>query len=193
MLQLISLIGNRSATWLGIKEHLREAKSLRSKDWQRLNTCKKLCPQNVKQFHNNVPVHKTMRSLNVISSTVHNTIKWFRESTESSLGKEHRWKSVLDARDFRVLRQLCIKKRPDSVLEITAWAQEHFQKSLSVNTAHHAIHKCRLKLYHAEKKPYVNRIQKHCRLLWTKAHLKWTETKWKTALWSDGNHGRPPD
>jgi len=33
----------------------------------------------------------------------------------------------------------CIKNRPDSVLEIAAWAKEHLQKSLSVNTAHCAI------------------------------------------------------
>ena len=24
-------------------------------------------------------------------------------------------------------------------------------------------------------------------LLWTKAHLKWIEAKWKTVLWSDGS------
>ena len=41
-------------------------------------------------------------------------------------------------------------------------------------------------------------IQKHCCLFWTKTHLKWSEEKWKTVLWSDeskfeilfGNHGR---
>jgi len=33
-------------------------------------------------------------------------------------------------------------------MEITAWAEKHFQKSFSVvNTGHCAIHKCRLKLY----------------------------------------------
>jgi len=30
--------------------------------------------------------------------------------------------------DLQALRQLCIKNRPDSVLEIAAWAQEHFQE-----------------------------------------------------------------
>ncbi len=37
-----------------------------------------------------------------------------------------------------------------------------------------------------------------CRVLWAKAHLKWTVSKWKSVLWSDeskfdilvGNHGR---
>ncbi len=41
-------------------------------------------------------------------------------------------------------------------------------------------------------------VQKRCRVLWAKAHLKWTVSKWKSVLWSDeskfdilvGNHGR---
>ncbi len=48
------------------------------------------------------------------------------------------------------------------------------------------------------QKPYVNMVQKHRRVLWAKAHLKWTFSKWKRVLWSDeskfdilvGNHGR---
>ncbi len=43
----------------------------------------------------------------------------------------------------------------------------------------------------------MNMVQKRHRLLWTKAHLKWTVSKWKSILWSDeykfdilvGNHG----
>jgi len=81
-------------------------------------------------------------------------------------------KSIFDAFYLPALRQLYIKNRPDSVLEITAWAQDHFQKSTSVNTAHRNIHKCRLEVCHAEKKPHVDKIQKHCRLLWTKAPFK---------------------
>ncbi len=54
-----------------------------------------------------------------------------------------------------------------------------------------------LKLYHAKWKSYVNMVQKHRRVLWTKAHLKLTVSKWKSVLWSDeskfdifvGNHG----
>ena len=42
-------------------------------------------------------------------------------------------------------------------MEITAWAQEHFQKSLSVKTVHYAIHKCRLKFYHTEMTPKYNK------------------------------------
>ncbi len=43
----------------------------------------------------------------------------------------------------------------------------------------------------------MNIVQKRCRVLWAKAHLKWTVSKWKSVLWSDeskfdilvGNHG----
>ncbi len=74
----------------------------------------------------------------------------------------------------------------------------YFQKPLSVNTIRRAICRCQLKLYHAKRKPYVNMVQKRCHVLWAKAHLKWTVSKWKGVLWSDkskfdilvGNHGR---
>jgi len=57
-------------------------------------------------------------------------------------------------------------------MEITVWAQEHLQKSFSVNTVHSAIHKCTLKLCHAKKRLYMNMIQNGCHLLWAKTHLK---------------------
>ncbi len=49
-----------------------------------------------------------------------------------------------------------------------------------------------------KRKPYVNMVQKRRRVLWAKAHLKWTVSKWKRVLWSDEskfyilvrNHGR---
>ncbi len=66
-----------------------------------------------------------------------------------------------------------------------------------VNTIHRAICRCQLKLYHAKNKQYVNMVQKGRRVLWAKAHLKWTVSNWKSVLWSDeskfdivvGNHG----
>ncbi len=79
----------------------------------------------------------------------------------------------------------CITHRHDSVNDITKWAQEYFQKPLSVNTICRAICRCQLKLYHANRKPYVNMVQKRRRVLWAKAHLKWTVSKWKSVLWSD--------
>ncbi len=68
----------------------------------------------------------------------------------------------------------------DSVIDITKWAQEYFQKPLSVNTIRRAICRCQLKLYHAKRKPYVNMVQKRRRVLWAKAHLKWIVSKWKS-------------
>ncbi len=105
---------------------------------------------------------------------------------------------LLDARGLWALRRHCITHRHDSIIDITKWAQEYFQKPLSVNTIRRAICRCQLKLYHAKRKPYVNMVQKRRRVLWAKAHLKWTISKWKSVLWSDeskfdilvGNHGR---
>ncbi len=59
------------------------------------------------------------------------------------------------------------------------------QKPMSVNTICHAICRCQLKLYHAKRKPCVNMVQKRGRVLWAKAHLKCSVSKWKSVLWSD--------
>ncbi len=108
------------------------------------------------------------------------------ENLEQSLcvrvkaGKPY-WMPVI----FGPLDGTAITYRNATVMEITTWAQEYFQKTLSVNTIHRAIRRCRLKLYRSKKKPYLNMIQKRRRFLWAKAHLKWTVAKWKTVLWSD--------
>ncbi len=127
-----------------------------------------------------------------------NIIKSFRETGEISVRKGQGRRLLLDARGLRALRRHCTTHWHDSVIDITKWAQEYFQKPLSVNTIRRAICRCQLKLYHAKRKPYVNMVQKRRRLLWAKAHLKWTVSKWKSVLWSDeskfdilvGNHGR---
>ncbi len=46
------------------------------------------------------------------------------------------------------------KIRLDSLIDITKWAQEYFQKPLSVNTIRRAICRCQIKLYNAKRKPY---------------------------------------
>ncbi len=74
----------------------------------------------------------------------------------------------------------CITHRHDSVIDITKWAQEYFQKPLSVNTIHRASFRCQLKLYHAKRKPHVNMARKRHRVLLAKAHLKWTVSKWSS-------------
>ncbi len=92
---------------------------------------------------------------------------------------------LLDAHGLWALSRHCITHRHNSVIDITKWAQEYFQKLLSVNTIRRAICRCQLKLYHAKRKPYINMVQKHRNVLWAKAHLKWTVSKWKSVLWSD--------
>ncbi|KAK3515427.1 hypothetical protein QTP70_019918, partial [Hemibagrus guttatus] len=139
----------------------------------------------VDQYQKGVSQRKIAKSLKLSSSTVHNIIQRFRESGTISVCKGQGRKTILDACDLRALRWHCITYRNATVMEITAWAQEYFQKTLSVNTIHRAIRRCRLKLYRSKKKPYLNMIQKRRRFLWAKAHLKWTVAKWKTVLWSD--------
>ncbi len=85
------------------------------------------------------------------------------------------------------LGQHCITHRHDSVIDITKWAQEYFQKSLSVNTIRHAICRCQLNLYHAKSKPYVNMVQKRRRVLWAKVYLELTDSKWKRVQWKEGD------
>ncbi|KAK3534127.1 hypothetical protein QTP86_002260 [Hemibagrus guttatus] len=63
----------------------------------------------------------------------------FRESGTISVRKGQDRKTILDARDLRALRRHCITYRNATVMEITTWAQEYFQKTLSVNTIHRAI------------------------------------------------------
>ncbi len=181
-LQLIRSIGNM----IGYKKSLSE--------WQCLSEVKigrgspippMLRRKIVEQYQKGVSQRKIAKSLKLSSSIVHNIILRFRESGTISVRKGQGRKTILDARDLRALRRHCITYRNATVMEITTWAQEHFQKTLSVNTIHRAIRCCRLKLYRSKKKPYLNMIQKRRRFLWAKAHLKWTVAKWKTVLWSD--------
>ncbi len=127
---------------------------------------------------------KLQRICQISSYTVHN-IKRFRETGEISVRKGQDRRHLLDACGLQALRRHWITYRHDSVIDITKWAQEYFQKPLSVNTIRRAICRCQLKLYHAERKPYVNIVQKRCRVLWAKANLKWTVSKWKSVLGSD--------
>ncbi len=92
---------------------------------------------------------------------------------------------LLYACGLRGLRRHCITHRHDSVINVTKWAQEYFQKPLLVSTIRRAICRCQLKLFQAKIKPYVKMAQKRICVLWAKAHLKWTVSKWKSVLWSE--------
>ncbi len=149
--------------------------------------CERVRKKIVEYFKNNVSQHQIAMALQISSSTVHNIIKRFRESGEISVRKGQGRRPLLDARGLRALRRHCITHRHDSVIDITKWVQEYFQKPLSVNTIRHAICRCQLKLYHAKRKPYVNMVQKCHRVLWAKAHLKWTVSNFDIIV---GNQGR---
>ena len=143
-----------------------------------LPLCGQLREKIVEQFKNNVPQRTIARNLGISSSMVHNIIKRFRESGEITACKRQGRKPTLNARDLRSLRRHCIKNRHQCVKDITTWAQEHFRKPLSVNTVRRYIRKCNLKLYYAKQKPFINNTQKRRRLLWARAHLRWTDAKY---------------
>ncbi len=104
---------------------------------------------------------------------------------------------LLDARGLWALRRHCITYRHDSVIDIIKWAQEYFQKPLSVTTIRRAICRCQLKLYHAKGSH---------RWTWSRSAIvscgpgsfKMNCVKWESVLWSDeskydilvGSHGR---
>ncbi len=118
--------------------------------------CDRVRKKIVEYFKNNVLQRQIAKALQISLSTVHNIIKRFRETGEKSVRKGQGRRPLLDARGLRALRRHCITHRHDSVIDIIKWAQEYFQKPLSVNTICRAICRCQLKLYHAKRKPYVN-------------------------------------
>ncbi len=121
--------------------------------------CERVRKKIVEYFKNNFPQCQIAKALQISSSTVHN-IKRFSETGEISVRKGQGRRPLLDACDLRALRRHYITHRHDSVIDITKWAQEYFQKPLSVNTIRRAICRCQLKLYHSNRKPYVNMVQK---------------------------------
>ncbi len=121
--------------------------------------CERVRKKIVEYFKNNVPQRQIAKALQNSSSTVHNIIKRFRETGEISVHKGQ-------GEDLYITN-----------IDITKWAQEYFQKPLSVNTIHRAICRCQLKLYNAKRKSYVNMVQKRRCVLWAKAHLKWSVSK----------------
>ncbi len=142
--------------------------------------CERVRKKIVEYFKNNIPQRQIAKALQIASSTVHNIIKRFRETGEISVLKGQGRRPLLDAHGLWALRRHCITHQHDSVIDITKWAQEYFQKPLSVNTIRRAICRCQLNLNHAKRKPYVNMVQKHRCVLWdnTKPHTAAITTAW---------------
>ncbi len=96
--------------------------------------CERVHQKIVEYFKNNVPQRQIAKALQISSSTEHNIIKRFRETGEISVCKGQGRRPLVDIRGLRALRQHYISHRHDSVIDITKWAQEYFQKPLLVNT-----------------------------------------------------------
>lgn len=91
-----------------------------------------------------------------ISHYLQYTLSKAPEKLEKSLCAWDRAQSKYWVRALWALRQHCIKIRHGSVIKTTSWVQ----KSSSINSVHGAVHKRRLKLYHAKMRQYPNVI--HC-------------------------------
>ncbi len=113
--------------------------------------CERVRKKIVEYFKNNVPQRQIAKEMQISSSTVHNFIKRFRETGEISVCKGQGRRPLLDARGLRALRRHCITHQHDSVIDITKWSQEYFQKPLSVNTIRRAICRCQLKALSCKK------------------------------------------
>ncbi len=124
-LQLIRSIGNM----IGYKKSLSEWQCLSEVNMGRGSPIPPMLRRKiVEQYQKGVSQRKIAKSLKLSSSTVHNIIQIFRESGTISVRKGQGRKTILDARDLRALRRHCITYRNATVMEITTWAQEYFQK-----------------------------------------------------------------
>ncbi len=83
--------------------------------------CERVHKKILENFKNNVPQHQIAKTLQILSSTVHNIIKWFKETGEISVRKGEGRRPLLDARGLRALKRYCITHRHDSVFDITKW------------------------------------------------------------------------
>ncbi len=140
--------------------------------------CERMHKKILEYFKNNISQRQIAKALQ-ISHIQCITSSKVSEKLEKSLCVRDRPKTFVGCPWSSGLQTTLISYRHDSVIDITKWAQEYLQKPLSVNTIRRAICRCQLKLYHAKRKPYVNMVQKRRRVLWAKAHLKWTVSKWK--------------
>ncbi len=111
--------------------------------------CERVHKKIVEYFKNNVPQCQIATALQILSSKCITSSK-DSEKLEKSLCKGTRTKTFVGCLCSSGPQTSLHQNRHDSVIDITKWALEYFQKPLSVNTTRHAICKCQLKLYHAK-------------------------------------------
>ncbi len=138
---------------------------------------------------------EALQSVKVCLNRLWNTLKtMFLHVKLQRLCKSHHLQCITSTKDSEKLeKSLCVRDkaedlclipvvfrpsddtawhRHDSVIDMTKWAQEYFQKPLPVNTIRRAICRCQLKLYNPKRKPHVNMVQKHRRVLWGQGSFK---------------------
>ncbi len=96
--------------------------------------CERVRKKIVEYFKNNIPQRKISKALQISSSTVHNIIKRFRETGEISVRKGQCRRPLLDAVVFGPSDNTASLIGMILSKYITKWAQEYFQKPLSVKT-----------------------------------------------------------
>ncbi len=156
--------------------------------------CERVRKKIVEYFKNNVPQCQIAKALQISSSTEHNIISeklekslCVRDNAEDLVGCS--WSSGPQTTLHHSSAWFCHWH--------TKWAQEILPEPLSVKHNPPCHLQMPTKALSCKRKPYVNMVQKCHRVLWAKAHLKWTVSKWKSVLWSDeskfdilvGNHG----
>ncbi len=125
-----------------------------------------------KQITNLISRCKIAKNWGLSPSTIHNTVKRFRESRDITVHVGRGRKAQLNVLDLWALRWHCIRNRHAAVLNIATWAQEYFRKPLSFTTVCCCIRKCNLNLCYSRRKLYINSMQRCCRVLWARAHLR---------------------
>ena len=142
------------------KEHpgkIQERKVL-SKDGLRLVTFPKKLQQKIQQLKNNLTTWAIGRIWGI-------SLNFFRKFWEIQ-GQNHNLMSVT------------FNSSDGTALKTILW-QTIVNKHCSV------LHlQLNLRLYCAQRKLYVNDVQKRRRFLWARAHLKWTDAWWKCVLTS---------
>ncbi len=150
------------------------SQSLQAKLDHGSSLCAKFHERSVKQIKNHISQCKIAKSLGLSPSTIHNIVKRFRESREITVHVGQGRKPQLNVLDLWVLRWHCIRNCHAAVLNIATWAQEYFWKPKSFTTVCWCIKKCNLNLCYSRRKLYmaINSMQRCCRVLWARAHLR---------------------